>query len=173
MVSEAGWQPGAVPLDLLRRAAARSSSVVPPQMPWSCPVRTANTRHSRLTRQAAQIALAAAACSRAGPDAETGKNSSGSADRQAAADRHCPWVTVRVVQDSSETPRTRLTSSTPAGDRSIAVDIIQFTGPDRGGTVGAGSRRIVVRYGMPRERRGSAWSGTRRYRRGRGRTSGG
>ncbi len=79
------------------RAAARSCSVVPPQMPWICSVRSANARHSRRTRQVAQIALAAAACSRAGPQSEIGKNSSGSADRQAATDRHCPRGTSHVV----------------------------------------------------------------------------
>src|SRR5207237_1153543 len=80
--------------DLLRRrrqhhlrAIARSSSVVPPQIPWACRVRSANERHSRCTRQPAQILFASVACSRLLPVAETGKNNSGSTDRHAAADR--------------------------------------------------------------------------------------
>jgi hypothetical protein len=96
-----------------RRAAARSCSVVPPQMPWTCSVRSANARHSRRTRQAAQIALAFAACSRAGPEAEIGKNRSGSADRQAAADRHPPSMPSCDVPDSSARWRSRASLTSP------------------------------------------------------------
>ena len=66
---------------------ARSSSVMPPQIPCACRVRSANVRHWRRTGQRAQIAFASATCSSAWPKAEIGKNNSGLADRQAAADR--------------------------------------------------------------------------------------
>jgi len=101
----------------------RSCSVVPPQIPWICPVRSANARHSRRTRQVAQIALASAACSRAGPESEIGKNSSGSADRQAATDRHYPRLTSHVVQASptcGRRSRAPLTSPPPRHRRRSA-----------------------------------------------------
>jgi hypothetical protein len=70
-----------------RTCSCRSSSVVPPQTPCICRVASANWRHWRRTRQAAHTSLALAISSLAGPCAATGKNSSGSASRQ-AADSH-------------------------------------------------------------------------------------
>ena len=62
----------------------RSSSLVPPQTPCSWCVARAYCRHWRRTRQAAQTAFALASSPAPGPCAATGKNSSGSASRQAA-----------------------------------------------------------------------------------------
>ena|ERR1700722_6748939 len=56
-------------------------------MPCTCRVCSTNARHWRWTRQQAQTALALSACSRDSPLDETGKNSSGSMDRQAASSR--------------------------------------------------------------------------------------
>ena len=62
----------------------RSSWLMPPHRPWSCRVSSAKARHCCRTGQPAQIAFACVIWSREGPDAETGKNSSGSACRHAA-----------------------------------------------------------------------------------------
>jgi hypothetical protein len=50
-----------------------------------------------------QIALASPICSRDLPDSESGKNNSGSADRQAAADRQLAPVADRAVVAYPET----------------------------------------------------------------------
>jgi hypothetical protein len=65
-------------------------------MPWFCLVFSANTRHCRRTGQSAQIVFAYVIWSREGPDAETGKNSSGSASRQAASRRQ-PWSGIVII----------------------------------------------------------------------------
>ncbi|MDX6341681.1 MAG: hypothetical protein QOH87_1819, partial [Trebonia sp.] len=70
-----------------RACTCRSSSVVPPQTPCSWCVARAYWRHWGRTRQAAQTAFALAVSPAPGPRAVTGKNSSGSASRQ-AAERH-------------------------------------------------------------------------------------
>ena len=69
----------------------------PPQIPWTWPVRNANARHSCRTGQAAQTAFAAVTCSSDLPDAETGKNNSGSIDWQAASIRQRPRVKSRTA----------------------------------------------------------------------------
>jgi hypothetical protein len=71
----------------LRTCNWRSSSVVPPQTPCTWCVARAYCRHWRRTRQAPQTSFALAISPAPGPCALTGKNSSGSASRQ-AADRH-------------------------------------------------------------------------------------
>jgi hypothetical protein len=70
-----------------RTCSWRSSSLVPPHTPCSWWVARAYCRHWRRTRQAAQTAFALATSPAPGPCAAIGKNSSGSASRQ-AADRH-------------------------------------------------------------------------------------
>jgi hypothetical protein len=71
----------------LRTCNWRSSSVVPPQTPCTWCVARAYCRHWRRTRHAPQTSFALAISPAPGPCALTGKNSSGSASRQ-AADRH-------------------------------------------------------------------------------------
>src|SRR5579871_220715 len=62
---------------------------------WSCA--SANSRHRCRTTQRAQIALACSICCTEGPLDETGKNRSGSADRQAPIARQLPALPVAVV----------------------------------------------------------------------------
>jgi len=66
--------------------ARRSSSLVPPQTPWTWRVASAYCRHSRRTGQRAQTAFACSICWSAGPEGAMGKNMSGSQSRQAARD---------------------------------------------------------------------------------------
>src|SRR5216684_3531197 len=66
--------------------ARRSSSLVPPQTPWTWCVASAYCRHSRRTGQRAQTAFACSICCSAGPEGAMGKNRSGSQPRQAARD---------------------------------------------------------------------------------------
>jgi hypothetical protein len=66
-----------------RRRPARSSSVVPPQIPWACPVETAKRRHCRRTWQPPHIALAVAICGAHAAADDSGKKRSGSDDRHA------------------------------------------------------------------------------------------
>src|SRR5690348_16322527 len=63
--------------------------VRPPQMPWTCLVRSANARHGGRTGQRADR-LASAAYSSDLPVDEIGKNRSGLADRQAASCHYLP-----------------------------------------------------------------------------------
>ena len=65
------------------RSLRRSSSVVPPQMPASWLVASANSRHSSVTWQAVQIRRAVSICSSAGPVVPMGKKTSGSESRHA------------------------------------------------------------------------------------------
>ena len=64
-----------------------SSSVSPPQTPWSTPDSKAHSRHGSLTGQPRQTSRASAICSIAGPVDPMGKKSSGSLWRQAASSR--------------------------------------------------------------------------------------
>src|SRR5215469_12368924 len=70
-----------------RCSLCRSSSVRPPQMPASWPLASAQFRQVALTGQPRQISLAVLTWLRADLRATSGKNSSGSASRQAAASR--------------------------------------------------------------------------------------
>jgi hypothetical protein len=72
------------------RALRRSSSDMPPQIPDSWLVNTANSRHLSVTAQALQITLAAWICSRAEPVVPTGKNRSASELRHAARALQAP-----------------------------------------------------------------------------------
>lgn len=67
-----------------RRSSRRSSSVVPPQMPNSWFVETANRRQSARTAHSKQTSLAAVISSNAAPVVPAGKNSSGDIERHAA-----------------------------------------------------------------------------------------
>jgi hypothetical protein len=67
--------------------ALRSFSVVPPQMPVAWWWSSAQFRHGARTGQARHIRLAWSAWRSAGPAVLIGKNSSGSASRQAAWSR--------------------------------------------------------------------------------------
>ena len=69
---------------LRRLSARRSSSLIPPHTPESCPVFSAQDRHSVVTGQRLQTSFASAIWASAGPLFPTGKNSSGSASRQTA-----------------------------------------------------------------------------------------
>jgi len=69
---------------------------MPPHTPWFCLVSSAKARHCRRTVQPAQIAFDCVIWSRQGPDAETGKNSSGSACRHAASFRQSRSGTVII-----------------------------------------------------------------------------
>lgn len=80
-----------------RRSARRSSAVSPPQIPYSCPVRTAKSRQLSITGQRAQMALADAISCNDGPVLPTGKKSSGSPPRQAAQSRQ-PQSSCRSIQ---------------------------------------------------------------------------
>ncbi len=71
-----------------RRSSRRSFSSRPPQIPKSCLVVRAYVRQGRRTRHAAQTALAWRISAAVWPVDPIGKNSSGSAWRQAAASRH-------------------------------------------------------------------------------------
>jgi len=73
-----------------RTCNRRSSSVVPPHTPCIWRVASANCRHWRRTWHDWHTALARAMSSWAGPREDTGKNSSGSAVRQAADVRQSP-----------------------------------------------------------------------------------
>src|SRR3954464_1801548 len=70
------------------RSFRRSSSVLPPQIPASWLVASANSRHSSLTAQALQMRRAVSICSTAGPLLPIGKKTSGSESRQAERVRH-------------------------------------------------------------------------------------
>jgi hypothetical protein len=99
-----------------------SSSVRPPQMPWTCLVRSANARGWGRTGQRAQIALASAACSSDLPVDESGKNRPGSADRQAASCHHLPAAISRAPLGAARDRRAAASSSasgevTPAAPR--------------------------------------------------------
>ena len=67
-----------------RLSARRSSSLKPPQTPASWPLSMAQRRHSSSTLHRRQTCLASSICRSAGPLFPIGKNSSGSASRQAA-----------------------------------------------------------------------------------------
>src|SRR6202012_256453 len=69
---------------LRRLSARRSSSLIPPHTPESCPVLSAHDKHSVVTAHRLQTSFASAICARAGPLFPTGKNSSGSSSRQTA-----------------------------------------------------------------------------------------
>jgi hypothetical protein len=75
-----------VPRRRTPRSRRRSVGVVPPQIPWGSPARSAQARQSGATGHRAQMALATATCRTARPDSLTGKNNSGSMldSRQAA-----------------------------------------------------------------------------------------
>src|SRR5690349_13402077 len=66
-------------------------------MPWIGSWLSANSRHSRRTPHPAQIFLARAICRSAGPTEEIGKKRSGSADRQAPADRQFAVLPVALI----------------------------------------------------------------------------
>ena len=84
-VEKAGQTPVRAFVRALRRLSARrSSSLIPPHTPESCPVLSAQDRHSVVTEQRLQTSFASAICARAGPLFPTGKNSSGSSSRQTA-----------------------------------------------------------------------------------------
>ena len=68
-----------------RLSARRSSSLIPPQTPASCPDSIAQRRHSSITEQRWHTCLASSIWSSAGPLFPMGKNSSGSTSRQAAS----------------------------------------------------------------------------------------
>ena len=99
--------PGSILPSLRLQSRYRSCSLVPPQTPCTCRVRSVNARHCVRTGHRAQIFFASATCLKDRPDDETGKNRSGSQDRQAAADRQC--------LSSAATPMPR--ASRPDADR--------------------------------------------------------
>ena len=68
---------------LRRFSARRSSSLRPPQTPWSCPASRAHARHCSRTSQRRHTCLASSICRIAGPVLPIGKNSSGSSSRHA------------------------------------------------------------------------------------------
>ena len=68
-----------------RLSARRSSSLIPPHTPASCPLSMAQCRHSSITGQRRHTCLASSIWSSAGPLFPIGKNSSGSTSRQAAS----------------------------------------------------------------------------------------
>ncbi len=70
-----------------RCRARRSSSVVPPQMPETCPRSSAQRRHGVVTGQRWQTRLAASISVSDAPEVLTGKNRSGSRPLQAAWSR--------------------------------------------------------------------------------------
>jgi anti-sigma regulatory factor (Ser/Thr protein kinase) len=71
-------------LTVRRLSARRSSSLRPPQTPASWPLSMAQRRQSSSTPHRRQTCLASSICTSAGPLFPIGKNSSGSASRQAA-----------------------------------------------------------------------------------------
>jgi len=79
-----------------RLSARRSSSLMPPQTPASCPVSRAHCRQRSTTSQRRQTALASSICRSAGPVFPIGKNSSGSSSRQAARWRQSIKVSLLV-----------------------------------------------------------------------------
>ena len=95
------------------RSLRRSSSVVPPQIPASWLVASANSRHSSFTAQAVQMRRAVSICSRAGPLLPMGKKTSGSESRQAERVRH--------ALTSQSCVRTQV-SATHSSGRSRLVD---------------------------------------------------
>ena len=68
---------------LRRLSARRSSSLIPPQTPWSCPASRAHARHCSRTSQRRHTCLASSIWRMAGPVLPIGKNSSGSSSRHA------------------------------------------------------------------------------------------
>ena len=68
---------------LRRLSARRSSSLRPPQTPWSCPASSAHARHCSRTSQRRHTCLASSIWRMAGPVLPIGKNSSGSSSRHA------------------------------------------------------------------------------------------
>ncbi len=69
------------------RSRSLSSSLVPPQTPYTWRVLSAKSRHWRRTGQPAQTIFAWFRCAAEVPTADNGKKSSGSAVRQAARER--------------------------------------------------------------------------------------
>src|ERR1700733_8627623 len=107
----------------------RSSSVRPPQIPCTWPVRWAKARHSARTRQRAQTLLASATSSRHFPAAEIGKNNSGSTDWHAAMIRQfSPAASRRAARSGLEGPP--LASLTPSASWNFAMSVTSRTQPD-------------------------------------------
>ena len=73
--------------ELRRFRARRSSSLSPPQTPWSWPASNAHCRHCSRTSQRRHTCLASSIWRMAGPVLPMGKNSSGSSSRQAERSR--------------------------------------------------------------------------------------
>jgi two-component sensor histidine kinase len=94
-----------------RLSARRSSSLRPPQTPASWPLSMAQRRHSSSTLHRRQTCLASSICRTAGPLFPIGKNSSGSASRQAAMFR----------QSMVSTPSRRSGRSSVAAARHIVL----------------------------------------------------
>src|SRR6185312_12027889 len=113
-------------------------------MPYTWSWLSANSRHSRRTAHPAQIFLARATCRSAGPAEEIGKKRSGSADRQAPAERQfaafpvaliaCPRMGSELVSASVRCP--------PA--HRLHLGRGSFSAPDGAGGLrdGLGGRRL-------------------------------
>ena len=82
----------------------RSSAVRPPQMPSACRMVNAKSRHRARTGHEAQTAWARAMSAWARPLAEIGKNSSGSAVRQAARARQLLGINTAPALTARDTP---------------------------------------------------------------------
>ena len=93
----AGAQPARRARALRRFRARRSSSERPPQTPASWPVSRAHLRQVSMTGQVRHTAFASSICRMAGPVFPMGKNSSGSASRQAARSRQSMWIVLLHV----------------------------------------------------------------------------
>ncbi len=76
-----------------RFSARRSSSLMPPHTPESCPVSKAHWRHVSMTGHRRHTLFASSICRRAGPVLPTGKKSSGSLSRHAARLRQSTAIT--------------------------------------------------------------------------------
>ena len=84
LTSRSGLRPVRTRARALRRLSARrSSSLRPPQTPWSCPASRAHARHCSRTSQRRHTCLASSIWRMAGPVLPIGKNSSGSSSRHA------------------------------------------------------------------------------------------
>jgi endonuclease-3 len=92
-----------------RRISRRSSSERPPQTPASWAVASDHSRHSMMTGQSRQMALARSACSAAGRVVPTGKNRSGSTPMQRATETHSirssTFLNVRSIWRATRFPR--------------------------------------------------------------------
>ena len=141
-------------LTVLRRTAVRWCSVVPPQMPWTCSVRRANARHSRRTRQVAQIRFGLhrllqgwAGIRDRKEQIGVGQPAGGNQPPLSAGDEPRRPGLANLLAAFTGSAHQSASSTSAAARGPAAIHIIQFTAPGRGSIVGPACRGVTVSYG--------------------------